>query len=546
MRYRQPLGCASLLLVSVLITKPFAEIGICDDWSYIWSARVLANTGHIVYNGWGAMMLGWQLYLGAIAIKLFDFSFTAPRFTVLAVALACTIVMHRIFVRVGATETTSSLATLSLVLSPLFLPLAMNFMTDIPCLFVIVLCAYFCLRAIQAHTDGASAAWIAIAYSSNVLGGTVRQIAWLGALVMVPAIVIHLRHRRHMLMYGAAMGVVSAICIFLWIHWFRVQDYIIPEPIFFRYHTYMLLYVFSSIFGVIFCLIPILLAFPKSKPLMLLGAGVGAAIFLFGITTHDSYFWTLADLPFGIGGILSAASIGSTGIPGDPALTITPPVRFLLTTLGTALVVAVIPFVWRKIDKTVIVFLPFCAAYFFMVATRLKIYDRYYLPLIFMVTVILVRVYVEHVSPRLPRVCILAIAVYALYGIGVTHNVFAFARARIKAIEELETAGVPRTFIDGGFDFDGWTELERSGHVNDIRIDHPANSYRQTGPQPYSRDCWIYFAGNFPSVTPTVQLANSPWRCFPVESKFPRVEYDSWLPPHKRYVYILDATKGLR
>src|ERR1700721_693740 len=106
-KYRQPLGCAGLLLVSVLITKPFAEIGICDDWSYIWSARVLANTGHIVYNGWGAMMLGWQLYLGAIAIKLFDFSFTAPRLTVLAVALACTIVMPRIFVRVGATETTS-------------------------------------------------------------------------------------------------------------------------------------------------------------------------------------------------------------------------------------------------------------------------------------------------------------------------------------------------------------------------------------------------------------------------------------------------------
>jgi len=285
-KYRQPLGCACLLFFSVMLTKPFAEIGICDDWSYVWSARVLADTGHIVYNGWGAMMLGWQLYLGALAIKLFGFSFLAPRFTVLAVAMVCSAVMQRIFVRVGATETTASLATLSLIFSPLFLPLTMNFMTDIPGLFVIVLCTYFCLRAMQADTDGASAAWIAVAYSSNVLGGTVRQIAWLGALIMVPTIVIHFRHRRHMLIYGSAMGVVSALCIFLWIHWFRVQDYIIPEPIFFRYHTYTLLYVFSSVFTVILCLMPILVAFPKSKSLLLLGAGVGAALFLFGISVH--------------------------------------------------------------------------------------------------------------------------------------------------------------------------------------------------------------------------------------------------------------------
>jgi Dolichyl-phosphate-mannose-protein mannosyltransferase len=545
-KYRQPLGCACLLFLSVIFTKPFAEIGICDDWSYIWSARVLADTGHIVYNGWGAMMLGWQLYLGAIAIKLFGFSFTAPRLTILLVAMACTVVMHRIFARLGATETTASLATLSLVFSPLFLPLTMNFMTDIPCLFIIVLCVYLCLRAMQTESDRAALAWIATAYLSNVLGGTVRQIAWLGALVLIPTVVLYLRSRKNMLLYGTAMGVVSAACIFLWIHWFRVQDYIIPEPVFFRYHTYTLIYVFTSAFSAIFCLIPILLAVPKSKPLLLLGAGIGAAIFLFGVSTNNNYFSILDYLPFGSGtGFLGPASQGFVSINGNLAVTITTPMRFLLTAAGMALTFSAIAFVWRKIDDTVLVFVPFSAAYFFMIATRLKIYDRYYLPPIFIATLIIVRTYTKHVSSPVPRVCILAVAVYALYGIGVTQASFAFARAKIEAVKEVEAAGVTRTSIEGGFDFDGWTELEQSGHVNDIRIDHPANTYRKMPDQVYSKVCWSYFADYFPSVKPTLQLGNSPHRCFPVESNFPRVEYKTWLPPHKRYVYILDATKGM-
>lgn len=50
-----------------------------DDWSYIWSARLLAETGHIQYNGWATAMLGWQLYLGALFIKIFGFSFSIVR-----------------------------------------------------------------------------------------------------------------------------------------------------------------------------------------------------------------------------------------------------------------------------------------------------------------------------------------------------------------------------------------------------------------------------------------------------------------------------------
>ena len=65
-RLRIPaLFCALTVLVCELISRPFANMGICDDGPYILMARTLATTGHIVYNGWASPMLTCQLYLGA-------------------------------------------------------------------------------------------------------------------------------------------------------------------------------------------------------------------------------------------------------------------------------------------------------------------------------------------------------------------------------------------------------------------------------------------------------------------------------------------------
>ena len=85
-KYLHMLACMLALLFCVLATRPFVSMGVNDDWSYIWSARVLADTGHLIYNGWGAMPLGWMAYLGALFIKLFGFSFTVARSSVYCLA----------------------------------------------------------------------------------------------------------------------------------------------------------------------------------------------------------------------------------------------------------------------------------------------------------------------------------------------------------------------------------------------------------------------------------------------------------------------------
>ena len=50
----QAIFCGLSVLVCVLISRPFTTMSVCDDGLYILMAQTLANTGHIVYNGWAA------------------------------------------------------------------------------------------------------------------------------------------------------------------------------------------------------------------------------------------------------------------------------------------------------------------------------------------------------------------------------------------------------------------------------------------------------------------------------------------------------------
>src|ERR1035441_9635806 len=109
--FRSTLLCVAILLVCVLVSHPVAETGMGDDFAYIWAAKVLAATGHVVYTGAATAMLTWQLYLGALFIKIFGFSFTVVRASVTLVSLRSTAMLHRIFLR-RSEEHTSELQSL--------------------------------------------------------------------------------------------------------------------------------------------------------------------------------------------------------------------------------------------------------------------------------------------------------------------------------------------------------------------------------------------------------------------------------------------------
>ena len=177
---RPAIICALLLALCTLATYPFVEMGQCDDFAYVRSSKTLAETGHITYYGWASAMLGWQLALGALFIKLFGFSFFAVRMSTLPLAMASAYLFYVILLRFGISVQNAVFGTLVFALSPLSLPLTTSFMTDIPSVFAILVCLYCCLRVLAARNDRSALLWLCVAAGSNVALGTVRQIVWLG------------------------------------------------------------------------------------------------------------------------------------------------------------------------------------------------------------------------------------------------------------------------------------------------------------------------------------------------------------------------------
>ena len=542
------------LLIGVLIARPFAEIGVRDDWSYIRSAKVLAETGHLAYNGWATAMLGWQVYLGALFIKLFGFSFTATRWSVLMVSLFCAGLMQRVFVRSGTTDGTATIATLTLVLSPLFVPLSFSFMTDIPGLLVVVVSIYCCLRAFQANSDKAALGWIACAALSNVAGGTVRQIAWLGALVMVPSAVWHMRHRRYMLPAGIGLWIVGAAGIALAMHWFHKQPYAVIEKLFFTRPHYVDPTI-TLLFGTSISILPIASAFllgaPSGKKRISTQVKIATAcfgiVFLYAIGPHrvtDAFFgtnsgWFVNKFPnYILGG---RAKILPLWV--QSAIVI-------LTLVSIANVFVCLTKIFKESSKPATdsqvsnsalfsLFVPFSLAYILLVITRGAFYDRYYLPLAFVFAICIVRVYRQTLSDRMSWVPIFIGIFYAAYGVCSLHDYYSFNRARLVAIQSVLATGVPRTSLEAGFEYDAWTQLQQSGYVNEPKIVYPVGAYQPWTPPPGVPDDCIYWYSSFtPSLKPIYHLSTDPDRCFKPSALKP-VEYEMWMPPRRKAIYVL-------
>ena len=71
----------------------------------------------------------------------------------------------------------------------------------------------------------ASIAWICFAVVTNAIGGTSRQLAWLGVLVMVPSTLWLLRSQRRVLVAGVVAECAGFLFIFAALHWFKLQPY---------------------------------------------------------------------------------------------------------------------------------------------------------------------------------------------------------------------------------------------------------------------------------------------------------------------------------
>jgi len=565
-RWWEGLLCGVAVVVAVCAARPYAEMGFIDDWSYVKTAFEYARTGHFVYNGWATAMLGWQIPWGALFLKLFGYSFTAARLSMLPVDLLSVWLFYSILMRFGIERRNAVFGTLTLGLSPLFVPLGASYMTDVPGLFVILLCLYLCLRALDAEDDRAALLWLVLGAASNVAGGTVRQIAWLGALVMVPSAAWLMRRRRHALLAGAVLWLASAAAIFACLQWWSRQPYSVPEKIVQGpVSAFMVAHLGAELLKALLCTcllaFPVLVAWlPRYRMLprrtrialamLLVALSVGAyALHLRGTLEHRVAPW--------IGHVIGTEGLfSSTGeMLGTRPVTANLFWRTVLSLVVIASAAVCFLDSWSnqrqeptpaaakhgRVRIAAYLLVPFSVSYCCLLISRglySFVYDRYLLGILPGALVLVLLLYQHRVRKLLPRWTFAILACLSLYVVAATHDWFALNRARVQAVAILQAAGIPKTQIQGGFDFDGWTQLENAPSVNWAAIRNPPNAYHAYPPETgLAPPCRLDFAPYTPSIRPDYFLTFQLMPCL-APSQFGPIAYRTWNPPHTRFVYI--------
>ncbi len=570
-------ACALVVAAAFFLVWPFAELPSSDDWAYTHVALQLNQTGRLIYNGNESAMLVTHAAWGALFIRIFGLSFTWMRLSTLPWAMAAVAICYLLVRRADLDRTTAVFVSLLLGLSPMFLPAATSFMTDVPSLFFLFFCSYSLARAYESsRLDSARAAsvpnmggsvhssrigqwgWLALGVFSGLLGGTGRQTVWLIPLIVLPYLA-WVSRRRIAFSLGAASGwVIVLVAMVAMTRWFSRQPYAVPDPglgklvrlavaiplidagIAARMALTIFLFVLPAAFPLVRSSWNSI--WTGSRPRKFLTLIFLLSIVL-GVVIHPS----LASIPWMASTLSWEGVHGSAELSGRPIVLIRP-VRVVVSMVVyfSGALLAVEAWYRRRMFRlaltavrnptppqfALVTFAAFSAVYVGLLVLRnayIDIFDRYLLPVIPLAAALL---FTWHKgacpADRTQRKGMVTawsgLAFYSLYAIVGTQDVLALARARVVATSRLEAAGVPRTSIDGGYEYNGWTELLVSGHVNIRWVVNPAGAYHSG-------------LGTTPSVQPVYRLEYQP-APDSAPTAFGTVPYFSLLPPFWKQVSI--------
>lgn len=563
--------CLGIYGAAIAIVWPVVELATDDDFAYAKMALIFERTGHLVFNGWETAMVGWQVVWGALFIRLFGYSYLTLRLSTIVLGALLTVLLHRVLLRSGVRGAAAVLGTLTVILSPLFLPMVTSYMTDIPALLCILVCLYGCQRALRASSDKAALLWLCGSAALNVLDGTVRQIAWLGTLVIVPSAFWLLRERKGFKMAAVITWLLSVLSIALMMLWFLRQPYVLQEHILRGSITAVTLrhILRLSIYGPmeVFCFsLPVLVAWiytvrvlSRRRKLQIIALCAAATPFLLWAIHYNKIQGRLP--PWSANVVTRYGILWSIPLMGERPVTL--PIA-ITSLIAIVLLISLFGFLlWlglslRKdklgtrsdalqagelsIRETCVLLLPFSLTYLVLLMPRAAfpttftdVFDRYYLPLIMVAVILLLRLLRER-SREIPAVCYVMLLLFAFFSIADTHDVFVAYRATAVARSSVEAAGVSPYNISGPWQEDGSNQIDIQGYLNDDRVANPPHAFQRIR-HPELDSCHYWWGPVVPALRFQYALTTEKLKCL-VPSQFPDVTYTTWLPPFEHTVYI--------
>jgi Dolichyl-phosphate-mannose-protein mannosyltransferase len=563
--------CFIILAAAIAATVPVVEMPVNDDFSYSRVAFNVAETGRLIYSGWGSPIVGIQAYWAAIFIKLFGFSFQTLRFAALPFTFGGAALLQALFKRSGVNPAIAIFGVLCILLSPLAIPMEPSFMTDIPSFFFVLLAIWCSSRAIDSPTGAKLLLWAFYAIMAGLAGATIRQTVSLVLIVCIPFVAWHAKKKSHAVAVFAMLAVALAGVVSL-NAWYQIQPYAVPLPLIdkanFKGWRMAAYCAASDSLEIGLLLLPALLLTVSLWRRFSYRAW--AAFILSGLFVSQIlwYFWRtrpyLPKIPFGAIGGNMVTQWGMIGenleILGTKPLILPNWVQSALVALSISLMFPAVILASRAIPvakslgeakalsrahPAFLFLVLYASAYLPLILLRVYVgaaFDRYLFPIL--PPLVLAICMLPGLRLRIPGAAAwIALAASACLGIGITHDYFSELRGRLEATGQLERIGIPRADISAGLESDLWYEMKCSGHANDPMIIYPRSAYRPMTDHAYPIDPPFWLWPFTPSITFEYILTLSP-QPFLDQSSLPPVIFSRWLSQPGRVFTQISRLQG--
>lgn len=539
-----PFVCCAALLICIAAAHPFANSAFNDDWSYSHVALRFAETGRLHYNGWGSPTILFQTLWGAAWIRIFGFSFDVLRAATIPFSVGFVLLVYALERKAGLRRDLALFGALTVATSPLFLPLASSFMTDVYGCFFLTLCLYAALSSAQAATGGGAIRWLWALVIAGAVGGANRQVVWAAPLVLIPYLLWRARSSRRFAVHAVAayaflIGFTALILAKFSQPYAPLQLSTgeIIAAVSHRWFAVPLLAADSALTALLvslpalLCLVPLWKRMRSDELIGCCFVATASAAVLAGFLGAKRGL-----APF-IGNTLTPFGILEPGqdAPGFRPAILGLPVRVALTWLVSFGAAAFFR-LWRmRRDRLVPaagpIFLLFSGAYVALLLPGDLLgmtFDRYLLPLLPLLIIFTLRQFQGFERPLgvSAWVCLL---LFTFYSVATTHDYFSSLRARAIAAEKVEQLGIVRTRISAGFEYDGWTQLQAAGTVGPLHYEEMINPNAAMDLGFWSRA----YALNPKYVAGYSSLSGLP------EKRLLTVPLHTWLPPFRRAVVVV-------
>ena len=545
-------------LSAVLCAHPFGHFAFDDDFSYSSIALHWANTGAVHYNGWNGNGLLVQVPLGGFLIRVAGFSFDALRWLTIGFYLLWASLLYYFFLAFRITKIFSAFAVLAVVLCPLTLPLAGSFMSD-----VYGFCAIFgsllAGLAYLRHKESLlrSTGWLSLSTVIGVVGGANRYTAWIAPLAVILTALVYHWNRRRFQVVAIAHGVVAAACMWAIAHWLKVQ------PNFQYYSAHLgVLFTGTAIRNGIRCVftcflfgVPWLAAAGGSlalaaKKWKLVAAAAGlTAVAVYVVAAVNLHGHMFGPAPW-LGNMVTPYGILDQGedllglkpviLPGATrifltALALFPPILFAMATMKRPAFERLQSLWTDETERARLILLAAVIAMLLVLAVqKVPVFDRYLVPVLPCLFVVVAAVW--PLPPRPASAGWLALILFSVFAIGLTHDYAAARRASLRLLQQIEARGIDRYDVSAGLELNGADHLKRAQYLRICDANPPAGEHCQTNLTADWRT-WDFQPATF-------TIRNDYVLSYSDIPGYQRVDalqqsYLAWIPPAHRQIFCL-------